>query len=115
MQKVIVLGDGRRVTLGNYVKAWRAVLKSPQGAMFKGSPSDSRMPADREQCLREFRSGMHDRINKRIPSYGRGRKWSSDWWWDAWRASRDVNTPRLVVRWVPFEFRERLAHRLTSD
>lgn len=114
MPRIIILGDGRPVTLATYVRAWKAALTAPANSMFAGSPSDPRTPASREWVLREFRDALDDRINRKLPWYGRGRKWSSEWYWDAWRTARAVNDPRLRVGWVPAEFRARLAERLSD-
>lgn len=111
-KRIVTLGCGRKVGLGAYVKAWQRALDAPADARFNGSPSDSRLPSSRDEVLREFRDGMHDRINRHISSHGRGRKWHSDWQRQAIQLALAVNTPRLIVRWAPLEFRARLAHRL---
>ena len=61
-----------------------------------------------------FLKCLHQKINR--GQEPRGRKDCRDWYSWAWRTSRAVNTPRLIVRpsTVPLEFRERLAHRLTD-
>ena len=112
VQRVIRLPNGRRVTLGTYVRAWRALLTMKPTDQVKGF---DHFAEDASRILRELRRGMHDRINRHIPGYGRGRKWSHDWYRAAWRTSRDVNTPLLIVRWVPHDLRARLAHRLTTE
>lgn len=121
-QRAIVLGDGRKMPLGSYVAAWKATLAADPAQRFKGSPCDPsgwRGSYSRAELLGEFRRGLDDRINRRIPSYGRGRKWSSDWQASARRLSRDVNTPRLVVRLhgnpMAREFAHRLGDRLTVE
>lgn len=117
MKRYVTLGDGRAVGLGNYVKAWKTALSAPADARFKGKPSD---PTgwmggyDRAEVLREFRDGLHDRINRHIPDYGKGRKWDRDWFWMMWRAARDLNTPRLAIHWLPPELRERFEHRMAT-
>lgn len=114
--RYVTLGDGRHIPLGAYVAAWRKALDAPADAVFNGSPCGWKGCSEtRNEVVRQFRDGMHDRINRHIPSHGCGRKWSRDWFMQAWRLSRDVNTPRLIVRWAPVEFRARLAHRLETD
>lgn len=116
MRRFVTLGSGRRVTLGAYVRGWRAVKAASPETLYTDSLTgwrDDPTPAGR--ILAQFRYGMHDRINRHIPGYGVGRKWSPSWYWETWRFARDVNTPRLIVRWAPVEFRQRLAHRLTTD
>lgn len=112
----VTLANGRRVTLGAYVAAWRTVRSADPAARYHGAPNSwFGEPEPAETILRQFRAGMHDRINRHLPGFGRGRKWSDQWFFDALRAARDVNTPRLIVRWIPAEFRSRLAHRLTVE
>ena len=110
--RYVTLGDGRKIGLGRYVAAWRATLAAPDNARFAGSPRDPRHPCDRATVLREFREGMDDRINRSLPYYGHGRKWDVDWYWAMWRASRELNNPRLVIRYLPTEIRSRFAHRI---
>lgn len=122
MQRAIVLGDDRRISLAAYVAAWKAALAADECQRFKGSPSDPRGwrgSYSRAELLSEFRSGMHDRINRQMPHYRKGRKWSYDWQAAALRLARDVNTPRLVVRLfgnpMAREFASRLSNRLEMD
>jgi hypothetical protein len=115
MKRYVTLGDGRRVGLGTYVKAWRSVLDAGDKAIIAGSPRDPRRSCSREEALHEFREGMDDRINRHIPGFGVGRKWEPNWFWAAWRAARDVNTPRLIVRYVPPDLKARLAHRIHTN
>ena len=112
-KRYVDLGYGHKVSLGAYVAGWKLALRSDPDQQVKTVPGrfDGGTVAD---AVRELRRGMHDQINQHIPGYGRGRKWRSGWFWQAWRLSRDVNTPRLIVRWAPLEFRARLAHRLTA-
>lgn len=113
-RRVVTLGDGRRVTLGAYVRAWRTVRAADPAALFRGSPcGDWRIPETAGESLRQFRAGMVDRINRHLPSYGRGRKWRDDWQ----HRARDVAwrmRARVVTRIAdcPRELRARLDHRL---
>lgn len=72
---------------------------------------------EQEYTLAEFKAWfmdcLADKINRNQPN--RGRKDCSNWFWNAWRTSQAVNTPRLIVHHqsVPLEFRGRLVHRLT--
>jgi hypothetical protein len=108
----VVLPNGRRCGLGTYVLAWRTMLKMNPQELVKGWGHFSE-PAG--YVLRELRAGMHDRINRHIPGYGRGRKWNADWQRAAGHCANAVNTPRLIVRWVPRDLYARLAHRITAD
>lgn len=111
--RVVVLADGRRVGLGAYVAAWRHVRKAPPGSMIRGAPGSHRADWDSAAvALRQFRTGMHDRINRHLPGYGHGRKWSSDWQRAAIQTAGLVNIPRVRVHWIPRDLAGRLAHRL---
>jgi len=112
--RYVTLPNGRKVGLGAYVNAWRALRTMPAGQMVRGF---DHFPDEAGRTLARFRDGMHDRINRHLPGYGRGRRWSQDWHFAALRTARAVNTPRLIVRpsTVPHEFRARLAGRLTTD
>lgn len=112
-RKVVTIGDGRRIPLAVYVAAWRRVRAAPPDTRFRGSPCGwSGVEETAAEILRQFRAGMDDRINRHMPWHGRGRRWEPDWQAEAVRLARAVNTPRLVVRWAPQEFRQRLAHRI---
>lgn len=110
--RVITLPNGRAVGLGAYVRAWRLLLTTRPDADIRGFTWHALPAAD---VLRELRYGLHDRINRHLPGYGRGRKWHHDWQRAASQCARAVNTPRLVVRWAPQDLRARLAHRLTTE
>jgi len=111
MQRIITLGNGKQIGLGIYVEGWKSCRQAPHGTTYKhglcGWGSETR-----ETILHQFARGLHDRINHHIPGYGQGRKWSHNWFMQAWRISRDVNTPRLIVHWIPKEFHKKLQHRL---
>lgn len=112
MQRYVTLGDGRHVGLGTYVQAWRNVLVAPSGASFNRSLSDS-WSSDRETILRQFRDGLHNRINRHIPTYGRGRKWDSQWQRDTRNAARQLNS-NVRFYWLPQWLKSRFAHRIAS-
>lgn len=110
MQHVIRTASGT-VSIGEYVAAWKRVKQSPQGTMYKSSLC-SWIPTSREQVLTEYLIGVHDRINAHLDYFGIGRKWDPTWQRDCLHLAREVNTPRLIVRWISQEFRKRLEHRL---
>lgn len=110
--RVITLPSGNQCRLGAYVAAWRTLKTLPAETII---PRWDWHSNDAGSVLRSLRAGIHDRINRHIPSYGVGRKWSSDWFWQAKRLSHEVNTPRLVVGWCPPEFRERFGHRTRME
>lgn len=108
--KTIRLGNGHSVSLGAYVAAIKAVdLTRTYDHGFTGWA-----PVTGATVLEEFREGVHDRINRHDPAYGKGRKWANEWFWDTMRAARKLNTPRLRVyaSEVPMWLRARVEHRL---
>lgn len=120
MQRVVRLGNGKQVTLSGFVAAWKRVLAVDPATEYKHGLR-GHDPAKASEILRDFRKGMHDRINRRVPGFGhtlrpetrRGRKDCSDWYWLMWRTSRELNS-RHAIHWLPFELRERFAHRLSE-
>jgi hypothetical protein len=107
----IRLPNGNRCSVSRYVAAWRALRSMPADTSTKGF---DHFPAPAGDVLGAMRDGLHDRINRHDPSFGRGRKWSSDWQRAALQTSHAVNTPRLIVRWVPQDLKARLAHRVSA-
>lgn len=61
--KHIGICDGT-LTIGQYVHAWRTVLAADPGTEFKRGLTPW-WPVTREDILREFRRGVHDRIRIR--------------------------------------------------
>jgi hypothetical protein len=110
VRQTIRLPNGRQCALRTYVHAWRKLKSMSPTAQVGGF---DHFPEDASRILREIRLGLHDRINRHVPDYGKGRKWHHDWQRAAIQAAIAVNTPRLVVRWVPIDLMPRLKHRLT--
>lgn len=114
MGKVVALGCGRRIGLGHYVKAWKACLALSAGTSVGRGVSGYGDTAG--EALAELRRGLHDRINRHLPWYGKGRKWSHDWERAMGIGARALNTPRLIIRWLPEDlmkverFRERVEY-----
>lgn len=113
-QRHIRLGDGRVVRLGAYVAAWRKCLTLPPSLHI--GPGIDGLGQTAAEALCDLRYGLHDRINRHVPGFGAGRKWSNDWQRHAASLARDVNTPRLIVRAqahpIAAEFPGRLDHRV---
>lgn len=99
------------VTLGTYVEGWRKVLSAPAGAMFKQSLTGW-WPASREEVLGQFSYGVHDRINRHLPWFRKGRNWDPDRQRELLQASRQLNQPRLIIDWLPKSLVARFKHRL---
>lgn len=112
MTYVIGLPNGKRVTIATYIAAFNKLKVLPPESDVRGWKWHSVKARD---VISEMRAGIHRRINKHVPGFGKGRKWCHDWQRTTRQFADAVNTPRLIVRWAPFEFRTRLAHRLYSD
>jgi hypothetical protein len=100
---------GRLASVGDYVRLWRAVRALPSTTVVTGW---DHFPCEAGDVLRDLRRSLHHRINRHTTYYQGGRKWESDWQRSAALTARYVNTPRLIVRWVPIDLRARLHHRL---
>jgi hypothetical protein len=112
MRAVSLIATDKTIPLGVYVAGVRAAIAHP-GRTFRHGLT-TWWPVTGADVRREFMDGVHDRINRHVPGYGKGRKWSAEWQAEARRAAHDVNTPRLAIRWLPRDLRSRLAHRLTE-
>jgi hypothetical protein len=110
MIRLITLPNGRRVTLGTYVTAWRAILAKPEGLF----PGFGHSPERGRHILAEIRKGLHDRINRHLPYYHKGRKWEGEWYWLTAQVARQLNTPRLRIYWLPPHLKRRFSHRLST-
>lgn len=108
---VIRLPDGRRVTVAEYCRSWRALKAMEPRALVRGW---GHFATDAGAILRAIREGVHDRINRRLAWSQDGRKWAPIWQRDMQRAARDLNHPRLCIHWLPVDLRERFGHRLAT-
>ncbi len=61
-QRVIVLPNRRRVTLGEYCQSWKRLKSLPLDREVSGWEW---YPVSTRDILREIRAGVHDRINRR--------------------------------------------------
>jgi hypothetical protein len=119
MKRVVYLPQGRQVTLGNYVQAWKLALNAPDSAVF--NKAFTWYPQTKTEVLREFRNGLHDRINRRIDGFPNTlrplphpdtRKYSYQWQLETYRAAIQLNQPRLIIHWLPPWLKKQFAHRL---
>jgi hypothetical protein len=99
----------REYTAGGLIAAYRWARANPDGQI----QIDRFENLTGAEWLVWFRQCLHRKASRGLVQVGR--KWSSDWFNQARRTAREVNTPRLVVRWIPFEFRKQLAHRLFTE
>ena len=118
----IRLGSGRRLALDHYVAVWKGVRNAaerdvPHLPLDLEHPFDDRNVQPTTIVLAQFRRGMHDRINRHIPHYRRGRKWDTNWQAGAERLATFVNRDHrrafhpIEWRWVPRELRRALRSR----
>lgn len=112
-KRYIVLGCGRRIGLGAYVAAWRKCLAlDPETWIGRGVDGCGQTAGE---ALQDLRRGLHDRINLRSPGFGIGRKWSADWQRQMIYSAGQLNTPRLIIDWLPPEFAVRFPDRLRRN
>lgn len=103
MKKTITIVDWngeRRVSLGAYARAWRRVrldVESGHGDRTYRRGFGVTGTCTAEEALREFRRGLHDRINRKVPGHGVGRWWNEDVQWELRRLADRINS-RAVVR-----------------
>lgn len=113
--RVVTLPNGRACGLGVYVTAWRSLIditRLTPKALIKGF---DHFPEEASRVLDALRDGLHDRINRHVPHYGKGRKWDHNWQRAAIQCAHEVNTPRLIVRYAPPDLAKRLAHRIHRE
>jgi hypothetical protein len=103
MSYYVTLGCSRKISLGRYTAAWKTCLALPPETSIGRGVSGWDETAG--QALAELRKGLEERINKHLPWYGKGRKWSWEWQVETRRAASALNTPRLVIRWLPAHLR----------
>lgn len=109
-RRAITLGDGSRIPLAQYVTAWKALKRIDPQTWLNKCPDG--LPGTAADALRQIRFGVHDRINKRIPRYGVGRKWCSDWQRTMLQSANQLNHKGLIIRWLPPDLLKRFGDRL---
>ena len=88
MKRVITLPNGRACSLPSYCAGWRKIKTLAPDALI-GNWSD--FPTEAGAILRDLHFGMHERTNRHIPGFGRGRKWDERHPTDLRRGARRVN------------------------
>jgi hypothetical protein len=102
------------VTLGQYCDAWRRVKTTRPGCLFKGSLCCAFHLISREEILREFSDGTNDRLNRHLPWWSKGRKWSDSWQTETQRTAQQLNHPRMRIYWLPPWLEQKFAHRIVN-
>ena len=118
-KRYVTLGDGRKVGLGQYTNAWKRAKALPSTAEVRGAPGS----ADRgdvttaKQAVEQFRAGVHDRINQKMPGFQQGRKWDDTWQNDARRLAETMKMKAEVPAGQahPVDLRPKVADRLAPD
>lgn len=110
LRKIWLPGPRIWVGLGSYCAAVRRAKAEPS-TTFKSSFCHW-APSGAADIVDQFRGGLHDRINRHIPGHGRSRKWSNDYQRALTYSARLVNTPRLIIDWLPPDLVDRFHHRL---
>lgn len=111
-QHAIRIPNGRLVSVGVYVEGWkRCLAASPRTLVCDWD----HFPQEAERVLASFRRGMRDRINRHLPWWGKGRKWSAEYQTRLFHLNLRL-IGRCVIRPtdVPKDLRARLAHRITQ-
>lgn len=99
----------RTYTARQLITCYRWCRQHPQGHV----PIDRFETLTADEWVAWFRRCLDLKVSATLRGFHHGRKWDKEWQTQAWRTSREVNTPRLAVHWVPYEFRHRLRHRLS--
>ena len=118
----ITLGNGRRLTIPEYVEVWRAVkMTAHAGDAEVGCdlthPFDCRNRQAPERALAQFRAGMHDRINRRGGTTRTGRKTEAMWQDAALKVAVFANGDRRIAyhpqqwRWIPRDLQRAFRNR----
>jgi hypothetical protein len=88
MKRFVTLPSGRPCSLPSYCAGWRK-LKTLSPDTQIGNWDD--FPIEAGAILSDLRRAMHDRINRHIPGFGRGRKWDEDYQNELRRDAQRVN------------------------
>jgi hypothetical protein len=112
--RYITLPSGAAVTLGHYVCAWKILRAANQQQLHHGFFARGEQ-ATAATILAAMRLGAQDRINRNIPGFGKGRKWTDEYQMQQLRDSFRLAAIQQRVRIYQFEtpeFRRRFGHLL---
>lgn len=68
MKKVIIINSGKRISIKNYVDAWKTLKSIPKDQRDEIEVKESLCtwyPVTVNECLKQYRDGVFDRINLR--------------------------------------------------
>jgi len=84
----ITLPNQRRVSVGQYAAAWKAIQAAPD-ALY---PGFDHFPTRGREILAKMRAGLHDRINRHLPPIPAR---AEEAFWELSRLARDL--PRRIL------------------
>lgn len=96
-----------------YVEVWKKVLANPD-SNFKHWDW-SRGVVSGKVLAKEFSDALQKRINIRGGIVFKGRKHDPDWYRNILQSALKLNTPRLIIDWLPRDLEKRFAHRLRKN
>ncbi len=88
MLHYITLPNHRRVSVGKYAAAWKAIAANPD-ALYTGF---DHFPTPGREILAKMRDGLHDRINRHLPPIPAR---AEEAFWELKRLAADL--PRRVI------------------
>jgi hypothetical protein len=106
--------SGLSIDVRAFLRAWQTLRSIPdkdlRGMTLRNFTERGR-GASYVTVKRWMSDQLHARINRHIPAYGCGRKWSDRWQSECTRAARCANNSSQPLARVPKDFAGRLAHR----
>lgn len=100
---------------GIYVRLWRAALANPN-KRFEHFDWTRGIVTGLE-LSKDFSKALQNRINSRggLDYKHYWRKYDGDYQSSIRRAAGEINTPRLLISYLPPDLRKRFAHRLFTE
>ena len=95
-RRVYLAAHQKYVALGKYIAFVKCAIADPD-ARFQYTLTQWWGGFGRE-IRKEFRDGMHDRINQHLSWYNKGRRWDKDYWWKLWRDVQRIRGRRHFER-----------------
>lgn len=96
-----------------YVEAWKKIYAHPEA--FFNHPDWTRGALKGKDLQKEFSLALDRRINSRGGIEFKGRKHDPDYERSILQAANFINTPRVIIDWLPADLEKRFAHRLRKN
>lgn len=116
--RIIGLPNGHRVRIREYCAGWKwlkIMAENPEIKAVGGFADNVLSP---KQTLMVIRQGVHDRINRYVFHYNKGRKWQSEYFWSCKRDQRQLHDNamqrRIIYRFETAEAQRRFGHLVTT-